>query len=402
MNQNYNNLPKTFRQVFSEVIQQAETFSIDAKVLQALLIQPLVSDHFNQAQELTNQRMDYLRQACRKNATQIMRLLATLSLLQLVDFLCQLRAAKTPWQKSRKRLVLCGDDSLLVHAEESNQTAIVNLWSTLYKTYRKAHDLVVLGVTQGAGRGHFFFPLWVELWRQPSVRKQTRPQRMASALRRLNQELEAYDLSLEGLDFATDNGYLSPTVAKAVKECKLVMTTKFKSTQEVTLHSAEKLKIADIRNRMPVRELRHDPRAGAQAYYWRTEVSHPSLGKGTLVIQRRQLRSGGFQYHYHFSQHQNAKAITVLQIAARRWPIEVFFRDSKQQLGLGHLPYRKWSSLRGHVAVRGLLYWMLCQVRSKLRFKRRLTTIGALKRRFRNVFFSIFQSLFPLAEQGMA
>jgi hypothetical protein len=233
-----------------------------------------------------------------------------------------------------------------VHAEESNQTDIVNLWSTLYKTYRKAHDLVVLGVTQGPGRGHCFFPLWIELWRQPSVRKQTRPQRMAAALRRLNQELEAYDLSLEGLDFATDNGYLSPTVANAVKECKLVLTTKFKSTQEVTpllpthkcggfqrggsngvtLTSTEKLTIADLRARMPLRELRHDPRAGAQAYYWRTEVSHPYLGKGTLVIQRRQLRSGGFQYHYHFSQLKNAKAITVLQIAARRWPIEVFFR----------------------------------------------------------------------------
>jgi hypothetical protein len=130
---------------------------------------------------------------------------------------------------------------------------------------------------------------------------------MAAAIRRLKQELEAYDLSLEGIDFATDNGYLSPTVAKAVKECKLVMTTKFKSTFEVTLNSAEKLTIADIRNRMQARDIRHAPRAGAQAYYWRTEVSHPSLGKGALVIQRRKLRSGGFQYHYHFSQLKNAK-----------------------------------------------------------------------------------------------
>ena len=86
MNQEYNNLPKTFRQVFSEVSKQAETFGIDANVLQALLIQPLVSDHFNEAQEITNQRMDDLRKACQKNATQIMRLLATLSLLQFVDF----------------------------------------------------------------------------------------------------------------------------------------------------------------------------------------------------------------------------------------------------------------------------------------------------------------------------
>ena len=398
MNQDYNNLPKTFRQVFSDVSKQAETFGIDAKVLQALLIQPLVSDHFNEAQEITNQRMDELRQACQKNATKIIRLLATLSLLQLVDCLRQLRGAKTAWQKSRNRIVLCGDDSLLVHAEESNQKEVLNLWSTLYKTYRKAHDLVVLGVTIGAGRGNFFFPLWVELWRQPGMRKQTRPQRMAVALRRLKQELEAYHLSLEGIDFATDNGYLSPTVAEAVKECNLVMTTKFKSTQEVISTSGENIKVADIRNRMLAKNIRHDPRAGPQAYYWRTEVSHPTLGQGTLVIQRRKLRNGRFQYHYHFSQHQNAKAITVLQIAARRWPIEVFFREGKQKLGLGHLPYRKWSSLRGHVAVRGLLYFLLCQVRRKLRFKKRLNTIGALKRRFRKIFFSIFQQMFPLSE----
>jgi hypothetical protein len=114
------------------------------------------------------------------------------------------------------------------------------------------------------------------------------------------------------------------------------------------------------------------------------------------------LRSGGFQYHYHFSQHNNAKGITVLQVAARRWPIEVFFRESKQKLGLGHLPYRKWSSLRGHVAVRGLLYFLLCKVRWKLRFKRRLKTVGALKRRFRNVFLSMFQNLFPLLEPKVA
>jgi hypothetical protein len=59
-----------------------------------------------------------------------------------------------------------------------------------------------------------------------------------------------------------------------------------------------------------------------------------------------------------FSQLKNAKAITVLQIAARRWPIEVFFREAKQHLGLNHLPYRKWPSLRGHIAVRGLLYFL--------------------------------------------
>ena len=396
MNQEYNNLPQTFCQAFLELTYEAETFGIDADLLQALLIQPLVSDHFSEAQEITNQRMDSLREACLKNATRIMRLLSKLSLLLFVDFLSRLLEAKAPWQKTRFRLVICGDDSLLVHAEESNQPDVMNLWSTLYKTYRKCHDLVVLGVTIGPGRGDFFFPLWVELWHQPSVRKQTRPQRMAAALYRLNVALEPYGLSLEGIDFATDNGYLSPTVAKAVEQCKLVMTTKFKSTQQVTLPSGEEISIASIRNQMLQQPIRHDSRAGTQAYYWRTEVIHPYLGRGTLVIQRRRLRNGGFQYHYHFSQHQNAKAITVLQIAARRWPIEVFCREAKQHLGLGHLPYRKWSSLRGHIAVRGLLYWLLCKVRRKLRWKKGQKTVGALKRRFGDAFLAILRSLLPL------
>lgn len=401
MKQKYDNLPKTFSQAFLEVTKEAETFGIDAETLQALLIQPLVSDHFSDAEEITGQRMDTLREACRKNATKIMRLLSRLSLLQLVDFLERFRAAKTPWQKTRFRLVLCGDDSLLVHAEESNQPDVVNLWSTLYKTYRKSHDLVVLGVTVGQGRGDFFFPLWVELWRQPGMRKQTRPQRMAAALYRLKESLEAYGMNLEEIDFATDNGYLSPHVAKAVKECNLVMTTLVKSSPKV-FWGEDEISSADIRQNMEAKPIHYDARAGAQSYYWRTEVSHPSLGKGTLVIQRRKLRNGGIQYHYHFSQHQNAKGITVLQIAARRWPIEVFFREGKQQLGLGHLPYRKWPSMRGHVAVRGLLYWLLCRVRRFLRWKRCQRTVGALKRRFGDALWAIFQSLFPLNKPEMA
>ncbi len=390
MNHEYSTLPFSFRQVFSEVLSEGEALGLESDVLLALLLQPLVSAHFKDAEEKIHHRMDRLRAACHKNATKIMRLLMKLSLLLLVDFLLRYQEAQTPSQKTRSRLVLCGDDSLLVHAEESNQVDVVNLWSTLYKTYRKAHDLVLLGVTVGAKRGSFFFPLWVELWHQPGMRNQTRPQRMAAALYRLKEALVDYGLSLEGIDFAADNGYLSPVVAKAVKACNLVMTTKLRSNQEVTLLSGEKMSLTQIREQMKTQPIRHDPRAGKQAYYWRTEAIHPYLGVGTLVIQRRKLRSGGFQYHSHFSQHKDAKAITVLQISARRWPVEVFFRESKQQFSLGHLSYRKWSSLRGHVAIRGLLYFIFALVRRKLKWKRSKKTIGALKRRFREAFMTLF------------
>ncbi len=106
--------------------------------------------------------------------------------------------------------MICGDDSLLGHAEQSEQSDVVNIWSTLYKTYRKAHDLIVWGITIGAKEGGCFFPLWIEFWRQPGLRKQTRPQRIAAALLRLNHQLIEVAQSLDGIDFAVDNGYHSP------------------------------------------------------------------------------------------------------------------------------------------------------------------------------------------------
>ena len=150
------------------------------------------------------------------------------------------------------------------------------------------------------------------------------------------------------------------TVPKAVSACDLVMSTQLQSDQQVSLLNGQYVTMADLRDQLiETEQIRVDLCAGAQAYYWRCDVIHPYLRLGTLVLQRRKIKSGGFQYHRHFSQHQKAKAITVLQIAKRRCPIEVFFRESKQHLGMGHLPFRKWSSLRGHIISRTVLYFLL-------------------------------------------
>ncbi len=120
------------------------------------------------------------------------------------------------------------------------------------------------------------------------------------------------------------------------------------------------------------------------------------------MIQRRQLRSGKHKYRYYFTQHQNAKGVTVLQIAKRRWPTEVFFREGKQKIGLGHISYRKWSSLRGHIALRGLLYWFLSNVRRLLRLKHKEKTVGALKRRFHEPLVDIFAALLSRSKTDKA
>jgi hypothetical protein len=79
MNQGYSTLPESFRQVFSEVLSESEAIGLESDVLLRLLLQPLVSDNFKDAEEKINRRMAHLRIACRKNAGRIMRLLMKLS-----------------------------------------------------------------------------------------------------------------------------------------------------------------------------------------------------------------------------------------------------------------------------------------------------------------------------------
>ena len=84
---------------------------IAPKVLEALLIAPLISNHIAEAETVAGQRLDTLRTAIEKNATKMMRLLSRLSFLLFLQYLLRFRNASQPWQKTIYRLVICGDDS---------------------------------------------------------------------------------------------------------------------------------------------------------------------------------------------------------------------------------------------------------------------------------------------------
>ena len=92
-----------------------------------ILISPrfLAPIHYRMSNPLSPQNsyveltLDTLQTAIEKNATKMMRLLSRLSFLLFLQYLLRFRNASQPWQKTRYRLVICGDDLLLVHAEQS-------------------------------------------------------------------------------------------------------------------------------------------------------------------------------------------------------------------------------------------------------------------------------------------
>ena len=111
MNCTYSKLSPTFSQELWELLDETETLGIDPKVLEALFIAPLISNHIAEAETVAGQRLDTLRTAIENNATKMMRLLSRLSFLTFLQYLLRFRNASQPWQKTIYRLVICGDDS---------------------------------------------------------------------------------------------------------------------------------------------------------------------------------------------------------------------------------------------------------------------------------------------------
>ena len=69
MNCTYEKLSPTFSQELWELLDEAETLGIDPKVLEALFIAPLISNHIAEAETVAGQRLDTLRTAIEKNAS---------------------------------------------------------------------------------------------------------------------------------------------------------------------------------------------------------------------------------------------------------------------------------------------------------------------------------------------
>ena len=69
MNCTYEKLSPTFSQELWELLDEAETLGIAPKVLEALFIAPLISNHIAEAETVAGQRLDTLRTAIEKNAS---------------------------------------------------------------------------------------------------------------------------------------------------------------------------------------------------------------------------------------------------------------------------------------------------------------------------------------------
>lgn len=364
---------------------------LDAPTRDALglwLLQPLVSDTLHELEQLTGCRLDRLYRALKAAPLQTLDVLSRVSLVLFVGALLRYQEATRPDQRTRWRVRLVLDDTLLLHSWASQQAGLKLLWDVGAKAYRLAHQFVVFSVV--IGDEHHAFPLLLYLV-DPIPPGATKVTQAVQALYPLQEDLDRWGLSLDGLDLVADHWYLKPAVVEAAQQLGLIFTTKLASNERVQLADGTALSLNQLLYQLVRHAPHHDPRLDTRGDYWRVPITHPLLGPVLLIVRRRAIRQGQY-YTYDFlvTTARTAKAITVIRLLQRRWTIDVFFRESKQQLGLGLCYFHDVATIQLLGRLRAVTYLILERYRRTRRVPRRQRTIGQLKQRFRDPLLAYF------------
>lgn len=383
----------TLEPLFEEVrmvqrlLTRAGLTAAEADTLGLWLLQPLVSDTLHELELLTGRRRDGLYRALKAQPVQTLDVLSRVSLVLFVGALLRYQEATRPDQRTRRRVRLVLDDTLLPHSWASQQEGLQLLWDVVIKAYRLAHQLVVVSVVVGDGTEAF--PLLLHLVAAtPGATKVTQA---VQALYALDERLERWGLSLDGLDLVTDHWYLKPAVVETAQQVGLVLTTTLARNECVQLADGTAISLDRLLYQLVRQAPHHDPRLDDRGYYWRVAITHKLLGPALLIVRRRAVHQGKyFTYDFLVTTNRTAKAITVIRLLQHRWTIDVFFRESKQQLGLIPCYFHDSPTIQGLCRLRAVTYLLLQRYQRTRRVPRRQRTIGRLKQRVRAPLLAYF------------
>ena len=244
--------------------------ALDRDHIGLLTLAPLVGETLHQLEVLSGRSLDGLYRALKDAPLQTTDILSRVSILIFVGHLLHFKAAQRPDQKTRRRVVVAGDDSLLPHSWERGQEGVKVLKGVVSKAYVKAHNIVVVYAV--IGEGTTCFPLLLQL-HNPQDKGSTKVSVLAQAVCYLQDRLEKWGLSLEGLDLVFDHWYLKPGVVETAKQLAMVITTTLAKNEIVRLDNGKNVQLDYFLYHLVKTPPHHDTRLGKLGHYWRFLLS---------------------------------------------------------------------------------------------------------------------------------
>ncbi len=200
----------------------------------------------------------------------------------------------------------------------------------------------------------FLLPLWAKLYHAKGTKGCGPFQTKITMAKRI---LKGLQLPIPcKLYFLADSWYWAKELARSCRRCGYHMISQLKSNSVIQM-DGKRIKVATL--------------AAASETFWEVSLSvygkHKTLKVAKFIGEIRDLGNVAVvvvkekrkKPHYLVSTNIHLSALTVVHYYARRWKIEQMIKDLKQRLGLGDYQVRDLQSIKRHVALVLLSYFVL-------------------------------------------
>jgi len=278
--------------------------------------------------------------------------------------------------RSRHRIVLIGDDTMWPRSDECQSEKVKKLFDHAMGCYRRGSNPVVLHCR--IGEIDIDFPVDIRVWQPKDSRQyQSKDQLLCAMVDTLAKEAKRRGFNMAGLDFAIDGGYTHKDVVDTARKHQLRLVGKPRCDSPFEIEGEVKTPQELIEKTTYLRKSTQLPE-NVQGYQ-RFLGTHHLLGEGLLVLVEYQKEDLTLHREVIFCTHSTYTGPIVIRLKAKRWQIEVCFRDTKQTISLCDSQVQDFVAIVAHVHLRFLTYLLLALYR--YRYCRRATTIGKISER---------------------
>lgn len=309
-----------------------------------------------------------------KNQHEWLKLLRSFSYTRAINVLQRMQNLHESNQ-SRNRLTISVDDT--AYASSGKRMPLVGLlWDSVLKRVKLGTQGLYFQVTVGDQKSGF--PLDLRLCRGKGRRGRPTTSKVdlvVTMMKEFHRAIVAAGCSPDHIVFVADSWFNAGAIFTAARQCGFSLVTKSKCSFVFTV-KGRSVKVAALLNQ------EHDWRTSdgnAPRRYARYAAVHGDFGAVILTIfdddgARVCLISNN-------PDHASPKIIADFKL---RWPIEVFFKDCKQRLGVKRFGFQSRAKIYGHFVLRALTYHLLDWMRTKL-FRRRKTIGECCDWLYRNI-----------------
>ena len=292
----------------------------------------------------------------------------------------------------RRRRTYAIVDNSLVEKFGKKMFAVVKLYDSTKEKYIRGHDIVTLNMSNGNFSTMVDYAIYLK--KEFCKRNNRLFKKKTEMARDMFLSFNKTKIKTHALG---DSFYGNRTVILPLRKLGIDYTFRVKSNLIIILNNKEKSKIR-LDEYFKNKKKRYRTINGEKCFFARAWLNFQTIGWHTVVCFRKEDEK---EWKYIVSPKKKIKTRTMIKNYSRRQDIEVFYRDSKQNLGLNKYQLESEEGINMWFTYVGIAHTILAVIKASLKKNHPDITIGKLCECFkRNKIINLIIEVVKLSKKG--